>query len=274
MRLLKKLKKIMRIGNKNLEDSVHDILDSNDDSAGAMEEKEIIENLIEFKDLKAYELMVPRTEIISASKDLDIREMAKIFIESGHTRIPIHGRDLDDVIGFMHVKDLLKYLVDSKKKFEVDNEVREILYVPRAMKVTELLKRMKDSIIHIAVVLDEYGGADGIITIGDLIAEIVGDIKDEHGESNDCVQIIQDDDGFTIDARAEIELVEETLNMVLNSDEGEFETIGGFILAYLGRIPLKGEKFTHPSGVEIEILEAEAKKIKKIHLRKIEEASI
>ena len=136
------------------------------------------------------------------------------------------------------------------------------------MKVSELLKKMKSSIIHIAVVLDEYGGTDGIITIGDLIAEIVGEIQDEHDDSLENEQIIQDDEGYILDSRVEVELVEEMLQVsfVKNS---EYETIGGFVLEHLGRIPSVGEKFKYNDSVEFEILDAEAKKVNRVHVRKI-----
>lgn len=268
MKLLYKLQKLIGIKKSALEESVSEILENDDDTDEPNEEKEIIENLVEFKDLKAYEVMVPRTEVISAARNLDVKQMAKIFLDSGHTRIPIHRKDLDDVIGFVHVKDLVKYLIQTGKEFDVENEIREILYVPRAMKVSELLKKMKSTIIHIAIVLDEYGGTDGIITIGDLIAEIVGDIQDEHDESIEGAQIVQDDEGYIIDSRAEIELVEEMLQISL-AENGEYETVGGFILEHLGRIPKVGEKFRYKAVVEFEVLEAEAKKIKKVHMKKL-----
>lgn len=268
MTILNTLQKLLGIKKSALEESVSEILENGNDTNELNEEKEIIENLLEFKDLKAHEVMVPRTEVVSAASDLTVKQMAKIFVESGHTRIPIHKKNLDDVIGFIHVKDFVKYLIHSGKEFNVENEIREILYVPRAMKVSELLKKMKSTIVHMAIILDEYGGTDGIITIGDLIAEIVGDIQDEHDDSLDGPQIVQDDEGFIVDSRVEIELVEEMLQVSF-SKNAEYETVGGFILEYLGKIPEVGEKFQFEGVIEFEILDAEAKKVKKVHAKKL-----
>lgn len=266
--IIQKLQKVIGIKKSRLEESVSEILDNKDSTSDLNEEKEIIENLVEFRDLKAYEVMVPRTEVVSAASNLSVKDLASVFLKNGHTRIPIHRKDLDDIIGFIHIKDIVKYLIDPQKKFKIEDEIREILYVPRAMKVSDLLKKMKVSVIHIAVVLDEYGGTDGIITLGDLIAEIVGDIQDEHDDNFEASQIMQDDEGYIVDSRVEIELVEEILQIPLTKS-GEYETIGGFVLENLGRIPKVGEKFKYDTKVECEILEAEAKKVKKVHIKKL-----
>ena len=266
--ILNRVKRLIGFKKSQLEESVSEILESKEGENEPNEEKEIIENLLEFRDLKSHEVMVPRTEMVTVSHKMTLKETAATFIESGHTRIPVHRKDLDDVIGFVHVKDLLPYLIDESKKFTIKENVREILHIPRSMKVGELLKKMRSTITHIAVVLDEYGGTDGVITIGDLIGEIVGDIQDEHDDNDESAQIIQDDEGYVVDCRAEIDLIEETLEVSLSDESGEYETIGGFILAYLGKIPEQNHKFKHKSGLEFEILEVGAKKIKRVHIRR------
>ena len=270
MKALHKFKKIIGFKKSELEESVSEILESDEEGTEVNEEKEIIENLLEFRELRAHEVMVPRTEMVSVSHSMSLKEMAAKFIESGHTRIPIHRKDLDDVIGFIHVKDLLPYLVDSSKKFLFKDNMRDILHVPRSMKVGELLKKMRTTITHIAIVLDEYGGTDGVITIGDLIGEIVGDIQDEHDDNIEGSYITQDAEGYVVDCRTEIDLIEETLEASLSNERGEYETIGGFVLAHLGKIPQKKESFKHSSGLEFEVLELDEKKIKKLHIKKYE----
>ena len=225
------------------------------------EEKEILNNLADFGHIKVYEIMVPRTDIIAVSHKATYNEVKNCFIEKGYTRLPIYKNNLDEVIGFVHLKDFF-CIKSNTENFDITSIMREVLYVPRSMRLVVLLDKVKQTNTHIAVVLDEYGGTDGIITVEDIVEEIIGDIPDEHNNDTDIELIELDKDTYNIEGRTEIEEVEEKLNISLSDEEGEYETFGGFILSYLGKIPQAGEVFEHPSGIIIEVTEANNRCVK------------
>lgn len=254
--------------NKNkqnsLIDSVNELIRerTNDDSI-AEDEREMLENFVSFRDIKVSEIMVPRTDIVGISANSSFSEVITLVQEDGHTRFPVYKDSLDQITGFIHVKDLIQYIVDPKD-FSIAKILRELVYAPRSMKVTDLLSKMRQGATHIAIVLDEYGGTDGLVTIEDMVEEIIGEIKDEHDDKIEDLYIISSHDGsFQIDARAKVEDVEEVLGVSLSEEDGEYETFGGFILSYLGYIPKVGENIKYAELIEISIKEADERKIKK-----------
>lgn len=274
-------------------------------------EQQIVDHLVEFRNLKVAEVMIPRTEIYAAHTSISSNELKKKFIQYKLTRMPIYKNNLDDLVGFIHVKDFLLYAANNDKEmkkntksinkncadknctdgnnanenknksqniksndeyenhyFEINKIIRQLIYVPRFTKCIDLLMKMRTEGTHLAVVLDEYGGTEGLVTIAHLVEEVVGNINDEHDyniEKNIAVRKINDK-SYIVDARTSIQDIEERLGKLdfLSEEEGEYETLGGFILSYLGRIPTKGEKFKHPAGIHIEILEANQRKIKSL----------
>lgn len=254
--------RLMRFKQSSFDESVSELIKEHEEAEPEhTEEREMLKNLIDFKTLKASEVMIPRTDIKGVEKNISAEELRQVFIETGHTRLPVFRDNLDQIIGFIHVKDFFPMLGDAIKEFKIDSIIRQLIYAPRSMKVINLLQKMRANGVHIAIVLDEYGGTDGLLTIEDLVEEIVGEIRDEHDDEGEK-ELIQTADGYlVVDGRAQISEIEEKLSISLSEEDGEYETFGGFILSFLGRIPEVGEKFTHTSGLEIEILNADMRKI-------------
>jgi CBS domain containing-hemolysin-like protein len=195
------------------------------------------------------------------------------MLNSGHTRFPVYKDSIDSVIGFLHVKDYM-HCIDKPENFSINKIMREAIYVPRAMRAVDLLGKMRRSGTHIAIVLDEYGGTDGLITIGDVVEEIIGDIRDEHDSQVNQTMVVPTASGaLSIDGRADIEEVEEHLGVSLSEEDGDYETFGGFVMSFLGRIPVKGEKFSHPSGINIEITEGDVRHISRAIVEKTPSAN-
>lgn len=224
-------------------------------------EQSMIKNLLSFKDSKVGEVMIPRTDLIGIDSHADFNTIKGQFINTGYTRVPVYKENLDDIIGFLHIKDFIQYM-DGSKTFKLSEVMRNIIYSPRSAKCIDLLAHMRSSTTHIAVILDEYGGTEGMITIEKLVEQIIGDIRDEHDKEIKVFITQVSDKNYIVDARASIQDLEEILQMSLSQEDGEYETFGGFILSYLDRIPTKGEKIIHPMGLEIEIIDADQRKIK------------
>lgn len=255
------VRKITRVKQSSLEESVSELIkEHHQDDALHNEEKNILQNIVTFGDLDASDVMVPRTNITAVPLDIKLNDLKDVFAKLGHTRLPVFKGSIDEIIGFIHVKDVFKCLV-NRKKASVKSLVRELIFVPRSIKLTDLLARMKQSTVHVAIVLDEHGGTDGLVTIEDIIEEVVGEIIDEHDQET-ASQIIFDGESFSINARAEIEDVEKELGITLSDDNSEYDTFGGMVIRHLGYIPKKGDVIEHPAGLEIKIVDADHRRIK------------
>ncbi len=268
-KILSFLGKIFGFRQNSFDESVNELIKEHEEVAPEQaEEREMLKNLIAFKTLRASEVMIPRTDIRGIEKNAPADALRQMFIETGHTRLPVFHENLDQIIGFIHVKDFFPMLGAEQQEFKIENIMRQLIYAPRSTKVITLLQKMRANGVHIAIVLDEYGGTDGLLTIEDLVEEIVGEIRDEHDEEVEK-ELIQAANGcLMVDGRAQINEIEERLGISLSEEDGEYETFGGFVLSFLGRVPESGEKFSHPSGLEIEILSADMRKIEtaKIYL--------
>ena len=255
-------KKSLRIKQSSFEESVTELIrEHNFDSSLHYEEKNILQNILSFGDLDASDVMIPRTDIAAVPLDIKLDNLKNTFTTLGHTRLPVYKNSIDEIIGFIHVKDVFKCLVQNKKP-SLKSLTRELIFVPRSIKITDLLAKMKQSTVHIAIVLDEHGGTDGLVTIEDIIEEVFGEITDEYDQDKSSSYITFDGEFFTIDARAKIEDVEKELGLMLTDEEGEYDTFGGMIISFLGHIPQKGEMIVHPSGLEIEVTDADHRKVK------------
>jgi magnesium and cobalt transporter len=255
-----------RSKNITLKESVEELLKEHNNEGAELrdEEREMLENVADFSDLKVSDVMVPRTDIIGIAYEATFEEVRNSIIKEGHTRLPVFKENLDNIVGFIHVKDLLTYN-ESSVDFHLKSLMREILYVPRSMKLIDLLAKMRVAGTHIAIILDEYGGTDGLVTIEDLVEEIIGDIRDEH-DTERPLDIIQTSPNiFVVDGKANIEDVEEQLNIKLNHELGDFETISGFIMTYLGNIPVVGDRL-QLSNMTIEIIDADERRIHSIRI--------
>jgi CBS domain containing-hemolysin-like protein len=256
------IKKKTHLGNSDdLAEEIHDLMDEGQ-AKGIItnEESHMVSGVLDLKETKAHSIMIPRTEISSAPIESTLGEIIELVAQCGHTRIPIHNDNIDEIVGVLHAKDLLKlWGKDPASKIPADI-LRGPYYVPESRKISELLRDMKRDKAHLAVVTDEYGGTAGIITFEDIIEEIVGEIMDEHDSEEPLLTII-DDETLLVDARLEVEKLEDYLNVEL--PKGEFESVGGFIIHLLGRIPDPKEK-TSFEDLEITVQKADPRKIHKV----------
>ncbi len=250
------------------------------------ETKSMMRNLITFSDLRVDDVMVPRAEIIAIEDSATMRELLDKFKEANHSRLPAYRETLDDVAGMIHVKDFMRWMSETgaKRKTKTPSITisaknlaltvrqsglyREVLFVPPSMPASDLLLKMQASHIHMAIVIDEYGGTDGLISIEDLVEEIVGDISDEHDTDEEQLIKRQDENIFVADARVHISVVDKLLGVDLLSDEEEDEadTLGGLIFEMAGRVPARGEIIKHDSGLEFEILKSDARRVRRIRI--------
>lgn len=228
-------------------------------------EGKIIQNLGGFLEKTIEDIMVPRSDIISTDATTSLEELSKSIVEHGHTRTLVYQENLDHIIGFVHIKDLFEVIAESKK-FSLKKLVRKHIVAPHSMKLTDLLTEMQKAQTHIAVVVDEYGGTDGIVTIEDIIEEIVGNIDDEHDINDDEDYKLVKPGLIIASARMTIEDLEKIIDIKITSEDDEFDTIGGMIMAKSGSVLSKGEKFHITDNVLIEILESTPRKIKQVRI--------
>ena len=251
----------------SLKDIVKDHIDN--EREFSIEEKEMLTNIIGFGKSRVEDSMVPRADMISADINTPAEEIIKLFSECNHSRIAIYRENLDDPVGMLHIKDFVGALSEKNiEEITIEPLVKDLLFVPPSMKSRELLLKMQVSRVHMALVVDEYGGTDGLLTIENLIEEIVGEIEDEHSDAE--VHKINIYENFIdIPARATIQEVEEILGFELLSDDidEEIDTIGGLVFLLAGRIPQRGELITHPKDFEIEIREVDQRKIINVRFR-------
>lgn len=223
---------------------------------------------LKYQLLKAEDIMIPRTDIVAVNYSSSLDEISKIFLESRHTRIPVYKEELDNIIGFINIKDILPYLLLPKDNpnFKIDVVLRKLLIVSPSMKIYDLLEEMRQTRTHIALVVDEMGGIDGLMTIEDLVEEIVGEIEDEHDQGNEELEFkVIDEKTFEASGRIEIEDLEEKLSLKLSEEDEEYDTLGGLILSISGTVPNKGDSIIHPSaGLVFEILDSDPRRIKKV----------
>lgn len=252
-----------------LEEAIEEVLEEHEgeEEALAPEEKTIIRNALSFTELTAEEIMTPRTDIRAVPKDITLEALTHHVLEERHTRIPVYADTLDHVEGFIHIKDLFS-VVANGQEFDMKKLLRPMIFVPPSMKLQEVLVRMRRGSGHMAVVVDEYGGTDGLLTMEDICEEIVGDIQDEHDEEESHELVRLTDDIFEADARLRIDRLERALGIDLlnEQEEEEFDTVGGLIFFELGRVPAQGEVVRHSSGVAFEVLEADARRIKRVRV--------
>jgi CBS domain containing-hemolysin-like protein len=242
--------------------------DEDEESPITAQERVLIGNVLKVHDRTADDVMVPRVDIIAFDIDQPFSELVKLLIEHGHSRIPVYRETLDDVIGFVHVKDVLAP-VANRRPAKLASMLRKVLVVAPSLPVFDLLVQMRQSRTHIAMVVDEFGGIDGLVTIEDLIEEIVGEIEDEH-DVDDTPTLIERPDGSIIaDARLPIETFEEQHGTPLryNGDHEDVDTLGGLVFALAGRVPRRGEIIPHPVGIEFEVLDADPRRVKRLRVR-------
>jgi magnesium and cobalt transporter len=261
-----------RNGESQLRDSFEEILEQHDDRETPIDpdERALIGNILNVGELTAYDVMVPRADIASIPIDTDLDTLVTIMSRQPHSRYPVHDDSLDDVQGMVHIKDVLAATKEPADRFSVRGVMRDVLFVSPTMRVLDLLLQMRLSRLHMALVVDEYGGIDGLVTIEDLVEEIVGEIEDEHDVDHGPKIERKPDGSWIADARLDIKDLEERLGPILDAAEREedIDTLGGLVFTLAGRVPVRGEVIAHPpSNLEFEVLEADPRKIRRVRLR-------
>ena len=248
------------IANQDNEDEFNNPDDNN--------EKSLIKNILQLENKSVEDVMVPRGEIISIDNKQNYNQIFDIIKEESHSRLPVYENNLDNIVGFFHVKDFIKI---NKNEFDLNLILRDALYTAPKSPILELLKRMRLSRIHIALVVDGVGGVDGLVTIEDLVEEIVGEIEDEHDAEDIDEEIIKKEDNLLIvDAAYRIDELEKDFNInLIVADEEEIETVGGLVFSKINRIPKSNEEFNIDDIINIKILRANERKILTVHITKI-----
>src|SRR6476620_1942864 len=255
----------------SLRDQIEEAIEEAEDSrpiAGDLSppERQMLRNLLHFGDQTAGEIAVTRGDIIAVPSDISFEELIAAFADAGHSRLPVYGESLDNVIGMVHIKDVFMASVDASRERSLKALMRDPLFVPESMGVIELLARMRSQRIHLAIVVDEFGGTEGLVTIEDVVEEIVGDIEDEHDEAEAGMLTMLEDGLWEADARIELEELAKTVDPRLSSEQDEVDTLGGLVFLLAGHIPAKGECVNHPSGWKLEAVDSDPRRIIRVRL--------
>lgn len=253
---------------ENIEKEIQQLIDEGEQKGLISEDEgEMIQGIFSFRDTIAREIMVPRTDAVCAHSNTRLNDIIQLIIQSGHSRIPIYQDNIDNIVGTLHAKDLLSYW--GREDLEIRSLVRSPYFIPETKKISEVLKDLRDNKSHMAVVIDEYGGTAGILTLEDIIEEIIGEVMDEH--DFDEKMLVEHDDGtVSVNARLAAEELEDYLGLEL--PEGKFESVGGFIISLLGRVPVVGERVTYRK-IEIVIEAANNRKIERVRISRVDPES-
>ena len=268
-----------RNGDTQLRDTIEEIIGEIEETGPEAEgaaaigshERVLLSNILALRHVTAYDVMVPRADIVSVSLDTSIDKLAAIMSEAAHSRVPVYRENLDDVVGMAHIKDVLKH-TKSKTPVELSTILRTVSIVAPSMRALDLLLEMRLSRVHMALVVDEFGGIDGLITIEDLIEEVVGEIEDEHDVAEGPKLSERPDGSVIADARATIEEFEALVGPVLSEEEraDDIDTLGGLVSYLADRVPTRGELIVHEaSGIGFEVMEADPRRVKRVRVRNL-----
>ncbi len=251
-------------------ETVEELIEDGDEGVDQIdpEERTMLGNLLRFGNLRAHDVMLPRPDIVAVEEGATLDEVVGLIKSAGHSRMPVYRDTLDEIVGVVHVRDVVA-LWGSDRPFKLSAIIHQILFAPPSMGVVDLLREMRVNRIHMAVVVDEYGGTDGLVTIEDLVEEIVGEIEDEHDVRKAPALVVGPDGSLDADARTSVEDLEARLGETLRLEEREegVDTLGGLVSALAGRVPRRGERIIHPSGIEFEVLDADPRRIKRLRVR-------
>ena len=254
---------------KNIKEDLETVLDnkSNNIDGISKQERIMLMNILKIDKILARDIMIPRAEIIAVDENILFEEVIKIFVDGAHSRIPIYKEQLDNITGMLHIKDLVKFQTENQNKERFINNIKkDILHIPPSMPVLDLLIKMQLTRLHMGVVIDEYGGVDGLITIEDVIEEITGEIEDEHDDKDIPMFIKLSSNTFESNARLPIEELEKISQIKLLNEGDDTDTIGGLVASIAGRVPQRGEIIKHESGMVFTIIDADPRRIKTIKI--------
>jgi CBS domain containing-hemolysin-like protein len=255
-----------------LRDQIEEAIDESESEAPKIGdlthvERQMLRNMLHFGEKTAGDVAVPRGDIIAVDAHISFAELIAAFADAGHSRLPVYEGSLDRVVGMIHLKDVFARMVTGEDPPEdIAALIREPLYVPESMGMPDLLANMRAQRIHLAIVVDEFGGTEGLVTIEDVVEEIVGEIEDEHDEEPEGALIPLDDGLWDADARAELDDVAEAVDPRLAEVEEDVDTLGGLAVVLAGHVPQQGEVLEHPSGWRLEITEGEPRRVTRLRL--------
>jgi magnesium and cobalt transporter len=257
-----KLRHRKKTSHPDLQKEIQQLIDVGEEEGLLSEDEgEMMQSILSFRDTVAREIMVPRTDAVIVSGDTPIEKLLQLVINKGHSRFPVYADKIDDIIGILHVKDLLSSW--GEKHLDLRDILRTPYFIPETKKISHLLTELRDKKSHMAIVIDEYGGVAGLVTIEDIIEEIIGEIRDEYDE-DEILMVATDEGDLLVDARLEIEKLTEHFD--LQVPKGNFESVGGFIISLLGRVPQPHETIIH-APLEMTIESADARKIRKVRIK-------
>jgi len=254
-----------------LRDEIEDAIDEADESrpvAGDLSptERQMLRNLLHFGERTAGDIWVTRGDIVSVPDTISFDELIRAFAEAEHSRLPVYAESLDEVIGMVHIKDLFAANIDPTRDRSMNALMRSPLFVPESMGIIDLLARMRAERIHLAIVVDEFGGTEGLVTIEDVVEEIVGEIEDEHDIEEVGMLTLLEDGLWEADARLELEELQAAVDPRLTAEDDEIDTVGGLTFILAGRLLRPGESVQHPSGWRLESIDADSKRIIRVRL--------
>ena len=258
-----------RNGDATWQESLEELIEEEDDISEQItpEERDLLMNLLRFGSLNAEDAMVPRPDIVAVEESATLEDIVEMIRQGGHSRMPVYRDTLDEIVGMVHIRDVMSYW-GGTKEFQLPQIIRPLLFVPQSMPVVDLLAKMRISRLHMAVIVDEYGGTDGLVTIEDLVEEIVGEIEDEHDVVSTPTLSISPDGAVEADARTEIEALESHFGVQLRDNEfdEDIDTVGGLVSRLAGRVPLRLDRLSHPSGLTFEIVDADPRRVKRVRV--------
>lgn len=263
----------------DMDEHIRDLVENRDEPEEPLssDEKQIIRAALRFSKITAEYLSIPRSDIVAVREDSSFDDIASVFTTSGHSRLPVIREDVDDIIGFINIKDLIRHIVD-KKKFDLKKALHPCTFVPETLNVSKVLEEMRKQRVQMAIVVDEYGGTAGLITLTDIIEHLVGDLEDEHDRDEPLMMIPLPNGRYRIDPRMDIEELEERLGTHLTTTDSveaaeltpemrDFETIGGLLLSIAHRVPETGETFPLSGGYTLKVIESDSRRLKSLELQ-------
>jgi magnesium and cobalt transporter len=265
--ILRRLRR--REKNEAVREAIEELIEETPESDTPIsdDQRVLLANILRLRDKTVRDVMVPRVDIVAIAADTSLDQVVRLIQAEAHSRYPVYREALDDVIGMVHIKDVLAYWGTSKK-FNLRDILRRVVFVAPTLPVLDMLLDMRRQRTHMALVVDEFGGTDGLLTIEDLVEEIVGEIEDEHDVAEPTMLSRRADGTLDVNGRTTIELLEREIGDFLSEDERrEIDTVGGLIFSLLGRIPERGEVVRHPAGVEFEVLDVDPRRIRRLRVR-------
>jgi len=267
-------------GEATLRDQIEEAIENHEGEVPAVGdlshvERQMLKNLLHFGEREVGDIAVTRGDIIAVPVTVPFDALVAAFVEAGHSRLPVYEDSLDRVVGMVHIKDVFALRVtDAEPPQDLTSLLRKPLYVPESMGVLDLLARMRAERVHLAIVVDEFGGTEGLVTIEDVVEEIVGDIEDEHDEEVTSMLVPLEDGIWDADARAELDEVAETVDARLAIVEEDVDTIGGLAVILAGHVPQSGEIVEHPSGWRLEVTDSDTRRVNRLRLHAPEESAL